>query len=92
MSAKEMIAGVKIEFDKENIYHFENTYSIEIDPDILVISLLETINDICKRNNLNTVDKLKKYIKMGSVDNYIGDYEKDFMEKLKTYEEETKGE
>ena len=83
---KEMITGVKVEFNKENNCYFENEYSNEIDPDILVISLLETINDICKQNKLNTTDQLKKYIKMGSVDNYVGDYEKDLMKKLKTYE------
>lgn len=84
---KEMVTGVKIEFNKENNCYFENAYTNEIDPNILIISLLETINDICKRNGLNTVCQLKTYIKMGSVDNYIGDYEKDLMKKLKTYED-----
>ena len=66
-----MITGIKIEFNKKDNNYFENEYSNEIDKYILIIALLETINDICKDNNLDTKEQLEKYIKMGSIDNYI---------------------
>ena len=84
--SKEMIKGITIQFNKENNNYFENEYNDDINVDILIISLLETLNDICKEHNLNINEQLKQYIKMGSIDNYINDYEKDLMKKLKTYE------
>jgi len=83
---KEMIDGITIKFNKQDNCYFENEYNNEIDTNILIISLLETINDICKQYNLDTNEQLKKYIEMGSIDNYIGDYEKQLMKDLKTYE------
>lgn len=87
MMKKEMLDGIKIQFNKENSNYFESAYNDDIDVNILIISLLETINDICKDYNLNTNEQLKKYIQMGSIDNYISDYEKKVMEELKTYED-----
>lgn len=84
---KEMILGVEIKFNKENNNYFENEYEKEINPYILIIALLETINDICKDNNLNMEKQLKKYIDMGSVDNYIGEEERKIMKELKTFED-----
>jgi hypothetical protein len=84
---KEMIKGIEINFNKQNNYYFENEYEDTIDPYILIISLLETINDICKDFDLDTNEQLKKYIKMGSVDNYISEEEKQLMKDLKTYED-----
>lgn len=80
-----MITGIKIEFNKKDNNYFENEYSNEIDKYILIIALLETINDICKDNNLDTKEQLEKYIKMGSIENYISTEEKEIMKNLKTY-------
>ena len=68
---REMVTGIKINFDKNEFNYFENEYSNEIDCNILIISLLETINDICIDNNLDIKEKLNKYIQLGSVDNYV---------------------
>ncbi len=84
---KEMVDGIKIQFNKENNNYFEAEYNNDIDANILIISLLETINDICEDYNLNTNEQLKAYIKMGSIDNYTSNYEKDLMKELKTYED-----
>lgn len=84
---KEMIVGVEIKFNKENNNYFENDYEEAINPYILIISLLETINDICKDNNLDIKEQLEKYIKMGSIDNYVSDEEKEIMKNLKTFED-----
>ena len=61
---------------KKNNSYFENEWDDDIDYELLIIALLETINDICKCNHLNTEEQLKKYIEMGSVDNYTSDDEK----------------
>lgn len=87
MMKKEMVDGIKIQFNKENNNYFETEYNNDIDVNILIISLLETINDICEDYNLNTNEQLKTYIKMGSIDNYTSNYEKDLMKELKTYED-----
>lgn len=80
-----MLEGIKIEFNKENNNYFENEWNNDIDADILIISLLETINDICKEKGLNTKEKLENYIKMGSVDNYNTEEERTLKDKYKTY-------
>ena len=80
-----MITGIKIEFNKEDNCYFENEFNNDIDYNLLIISLLETVNDICKEYNLDTNEQLKKYIKQGSVDNYATEEEKKLMEKYKTY-------
>lgn len=80
-----MITGIKIEFNKEDNCYFENEFNNDIDYNLLIISLLETVNDICKKYNLDTNEQLKKYIKQGSVDNYATEEEKKLMEKYKTY-------
>ena len=64
------ITGIKIDFHKDNNMYFENSWDDDIDINILIISLLETINDICKDNGLNTEIQLLKYIQMGSVDQF----------------------
>ena len=87
MMNKEMIDGIKIQFNKENNNYFESEYNNDIDVYILIISLLETINDICGEYNLDTKEQLKKYIEMGSIDDYTSDYEKDLMKQLKTYKD-----
>ena len=69
-----MITGIKIDFKEDNnngFEKFENEWNDNIDPNILILSLLETVNDICKDNDLDTNAYLEKYIQMGSVDNYI---------------------
>ena len=80
-----MIEGIKIEFNKENNNYFENQWNNDIDTDLLIISLLETINDICKEKGLNTNEKLENYIKMGSVDNYNTEEEIKLKNKYKTF-------
>ena len=65
-----MITGIKIKFDKKDNRNVVCEYNDNIDPYILIISLLETVNDICKRNDYDTNKQLLKYIEMGSVDNY----------------------
>ena len=80
-----MIEGIKIEFNKENNNYFENQWNNDIDADILIIALLETINDICIEKKLNTKEKLEKFIKMGSVDNYNTEEEIKLKNKYKTF-------
>lgn len=80
-----MKEGIKIEFNKQDNNYFENQWNNDIDADILIIALLETINDICKENNLNTNEKLKRFINMGSVDNYNTEDEIILKEKYKTF-------
>lgn len=80
-----MIEGIKIEFNEENNNYFENQWNNDIDTDLLIISLLETINDICKEKRLNTKEKLENYIKMGSVDNYNTEEEIKLKNKYKTF-------
>lgn len=80
-----MITGIKIEFNKEDHHYFETAFDNDIDYNLLIISLLETVNDICKEYNLDTTTQLLKYIRLGSVDNYATEEEKKLMEKYKTY-------
>lgn len=80
-----MITGIKIEF-KENCHnYFENEWNNDIDSELLIIALLETINDICEEHNLDTNQKLKRYINMGSVDNYLSEEEKKLKDMYKTF-------
>jgi len=81
----EMTEGIKIEFNKQDNDYFENQWNNNIDANILVIALLETINDICKENNLNTNEQLEKYMNMGSIDNYNTEDEKRLKEEYKTF-------
>lgn len=78
-----MITGIKIEFKKEDHNYFENEIDNDIDYNLLIISLLETVNDICKENDLDTNEQLRRYIEFGSVDNYATDEEKELMKKYK---------
>ena len=80
-----MIPGIKIEFDENEHNYFENEWNNDIEPNILIISLLETINDICIENKLNTNTQLKKYMELGSIDNYNSLEEKEKMERYKTF-------
>lgn len=80
-----MIEGIKIEFNENEHNYFENEWNNDIETEILIISLLETINDICEQYNLNTKEQLMKYINMGSVDNYITPEEKEKIKKYKTF-------
>lgn len=82
---KEMIKGINITFNKENNNYFENEFNENIDKHLLIIALLETINDVCKYYDLNTNEQLKKYIEMGSIDNYTSSQEKQLMKDLKTF-------
>lgn len=82
---KKMITGIKIEFNENEHNYFENERNNTIEPEILIIALLETINDICKEHKLDTKQQLKKYIHMGSTDNYNTPEEKEKMQKYKTY-------
>lgn len=61
--------GVKIKYNKKDNHKFINIFSDEVDINIMLISLLEMVNDICKQYNVNTNDILKAYMKYGSVDN-----------------------
>lgn len=81
----EMTEGIEIEFNKQDNDYFENQWNNNIDANILVIALLETINDICKENNLNTNEQLEKYMNMGSIDNYNTEDEKRLKEEYKTF-------
>lgn len=72
-----MIEGIKIEFSKTDNNYFESTYDDDINVDILIISLLETINDICNANGLDCNEQLLNYLSMGSIDNYTNQEEKD---------------
>lgn len=80
-----MLTGIKIQFNENEHNYFENEWNNDIETDLLIISLLETINDICEENNLNTNEQLKKYIELGSIDNYISLEEKEKMKKYKTF-------
>ena len=80
-----MITGIKIEFNENEHNYFENEWNNEIETELLIISLLETINDICVEHKLDTNTQLKRYIYMGSVDNYISSEEKEKMAKYKTF-------
>ena len=85
MSTKKMIKGINITFNKENNNYFENDFNENIDKYLLIIALLETINDICEYYDLDTNEQLKKYIEMGSIDNYTSSQEKQIMKDLKTF-------
>lgn len=85
MSAKEMIKGINITFNKENNNYFENEFNENIDKYLLIIALLETINDVCEYYDLDINEQLKKYIEMGSIDNYTSSQEKQIMKDLKTF-------
>lgn len=78
------ITGIKIDFSKEDNNYFEDEYDADINPNILIISLLETINDICKDNNFNSSDILKQYIEMGSIDLFNPQEEKTKIKKLQS--------
>lgn len=80
-----MLTGIKIEFNENEHNYFENEWNNDIETELLIISLLETINDICEENNLNTSELLKKYMELGSIDNYNSLEEKEKMEKYKTF-------
>lgn len=80
-----MIEGIKIEFKEDKQEYFETEWNNDIDTELLIIALLETINDICKHYNLDTNQKLKRYISMGSVDNYLSEEEKKLKDKYKTF-------
>lgn len=82
---KKMIKGVNITFNEENNNYFENDFNENIDKYLLIIALLETINDICEYYDLDINEQLKKYIEMGSIDNYISSQEKQIMQDLKTF-------
>lgn len=82
---KEKIKGINITFNKENNNYFENDFNENIDKYLLIIALLETINDICEYYDLDINEQLKKYIEMGSIDNYISSQEKQIMQDLKTF-------
>lgn len=81
----EMITGIKIKFKKDNHNYFENEVNNDIECNFLIISLLETINDICMANKLETEKQLQRYIELGSVDNYTNDEEKRMMRKYKRF-------
>lgn len=78
-----MIEGIKISFNKYDNNYFEDEYDNDIDCNILIISLLETINDICRDNNLNVNEELQKYIELGSIDNYNTEEDIKLKEKYK---------
>ena len=80
-----MITGIKIEFNEDEHNYFENEWNNEIETDILIISLLETINDICIEHKLDTNTQIKKYMELGSIDNYNSLEEKEKMKKYKTF-------
>lgn len=65
-----MITGINIKFSKKDTSFFETSFNTAVNTDKLIIALLETVNDICKDAGLNTNEQLKKYIQLGSVDNY----------------------
>jgi len=78
-----MITGIKIEYNEICHQYFENEWNNDIETEILIISLLETINDICEEHKLNTTEQLLKYIQMGSIDQYITTKEKEKMKELR---------
>lgn len=80
-----MITGIKIEFKEDEHNYFENERNNDIEPELLIISLLETVNDICKEHGFDTNQQLKRYIDMGSVDNYNSQEEIEKKEKCKTF-------
>lgn len=82
---EKMITGIKIEFKEDEHNYFENERNNDIEPEMLIISLLETINDICEEHNLNTEKQLVRYIKYGSVDMYNSPEEKEKLKKYKTF-------
>jgi hypothetical protein len=85
MKKDKMIMGIKIEFRKDCNNYFENEVNNDIDCNLLIIALLETINDICKANKLGTEQQLQRYIELGTVDNYTSNEEKQLMERYKTF-------
>ncbi len=68
-----MKKGIIIKFDKKDNCHFQNEFDNDINYNILIIALLETLNDICKEYNLDLKKQIKNYLELGSVDAYIGD-------------------
>ncbi len=68
-----MKKGIVIKFDKKDKNHFFNEIDNSIDCNLLIISLLETLNDICKEHHLDFKEQIKKYLELGSYDDYIGD-------------------
>lgn len=82
---EKMITGIKIEFKEDEHNYFENERNNDIEPEMLIISLLETINDICKEHNLDTKKQLERYIHMGSVDSYNTPEEKEKLKRYKTF-------
>lgn len=80
-----MLTGIKIQFNENEHNYFENEWNNDIETDILIISLLETINDICIEHKLDTNTQLKKYMVLGSIDNYNSLEEKEKMKKYKTF-------
>lgn len=85
MKKDKMIMRIKIEFRKDCNNYFENEVNNDIDCNLLIIALLETINDICKANKLETEQQLQRYIELGTVDNYTSNEEKQLMERYKTF-------
>lgn len=77
-----MKTGIRIKFHKKCNQFFENEWDNDIRVEFLILALLETINDICKENDLDTNKQLLKYIKLGSIDNYVTAEEKEKMRKL----------
>ena len=80
-----MIQGIKIEFKEEDNRYFENEWNNNIEYDLLILSLLETVNDICIEYNLNTNEQLQKYMTLGSIDNYNNEEEIRKKEEYKTF-------
>ena len=68
-----MKKGIIIKFDKENERKFYNEWNEKIDYNLLIISLLETLNDICKHYNLDIKQQMANYLELGSCDDYCGD-------------------
>lgn len=66
-----MKKGIIIKFDKENERKFYDDWNKEIDCNLLVISLLETLNDICKYYNLDIKQQMEEYLELGSCDDYM---------------------
>lgn len=64
-----MKTGIKIEFDENDNCHFLNEYDNDIDYNLLIISLFETINDICIQHELDLKEQFDTYLELGSVDN-----------------------
>ena len=66
-----MRKGIIIKFDKENARKFYDDWNKKIDCNLLVISLLETLNDICKYYNLDLKQQIDTYLELGSCDDYM---------------------